>query len=240
MNSRMEKHYGQESLERSKKNKALYESIYDTDIITDATVKLQDNEKVIDMKKVNEMVQNREEYIKQKKYKEALSLEEDEEEEQTQYDIYADIESRIFDINMILENAKKQRDTQPGMKKRIRNTQYDILNKLNLKEMVEEVEEEDQAFFSKEGDIDDLFHQLKGNENTVVTRPVREEEKEVKKENDTFYTSVMSFTKDDFEELKDLKKTVKRNNRLIKVLTTILILALLAIAGVVVYNMFFK
>lgn len=241
METRMDRHYNSETLERTKKNKDLYNNIYAEELLTTASVKLLDNENVIDINKVKEMVNNREEYQKIKKYNEAMSTDIDEEETVSNYDIYDDIESRIFDINTILENARKQRSTKPGFEKKLRNTQYDILNKLNLNEVREDEEEMDNDFFGKDSDVNSLFDQLKGSENTVVTKPIKDDTKDIKSESDTsFYTNVMAFTKDDFDELKDLKKTVRKNNVLIKVLITILVLAILGIAAVIAYNIFIK
>lgn len=239
MKSRMEKHYSELPLERTKKNKSLYESVSREDLVLNESVKLLDNENIIDINKIKEMVQSREEYMKKKKYNEIIPSRK-EEEEPTNYDIYDDIESRIFDINTILENARKHRNTNSETSKKLRNTQYDILNQLNLNAKIEE-EEMDQDFLNQEGNIDGLFEQLMGSEHTVKTKPIEEEVKSVKIEEDNmFYTSVTSFTKDDFDELKDLKKTVKRNNVLIRALIAVLIIAMLTISGVVVYNIFIK
>ena len=74
----------------------------------------------------------------------------------------------------------------------------------------------------------DLFEDLKGKDDTVLTEPVKAEEVSSNKAN-TFYTSSLSFTKEDFEDFQDLQTTVNKNNRLIKVLISILVIVLIAI-----------
>jgi len=109
---------------------------------------------------------------------------------------------------------------------------------------------------------EDLLDELKkGSENTIVTAPIKEETndeivtsaiketqtkedkldlKEINETNNemkafdkSFYTNSMSFSKEDFEGFEELEKNVKKNNILVKVGISILVLLALATIFVV-------
>jgi hypothetical protein len=271
MQSRMEKYYSNNNdLERSRKNNKLYEDINDSTPSTSVT--LMDNVSEIDISKIKEMLSNREDYQRVKKYQDIVKKDDDE-EEKTEYDIYEDIENKIYDINSILEEARSKRETNDERENRrkLKSTQYNILSKLDLKAMdeedIKEKEEMVSDFFTNDKDITklieksvveekeeatemtttDLFASLKSTEDTIMTEPIinSDETKDEKieledtveeKQADTFYTNVMSFTKEDFEELHNLHTTVKSNNRLIRGLILVLIIIMLAIGTYVLMN----
>jgi hypothetical protein len=247
----------QDQSARTKKNQDLYEDIY-SNTFSSSNVTLLDNANEIDISKIQELVQNREGYNRIKEFKSVLKTPSAEEDKEN-YDIYEDIDNKIYDINTILEEAKAKRGVSEREKYRnLKNTQYNILTKLNLNEE-EEKEEMVTDFFTQDKTIKDLlvtldedknkdlqaktsldlFENLKGN-NTVLTEPISEEAKKINvnspEENDTFYTSHLNFTKEDFEDFQNLHNTVKKNNTLIKVLISILILVLLTVIGFLVYS----
>lgn len=259
MKSRMDRYNNVEQNQsaRTKKNQDLYEDIY-SNTFSSSNVTLLDNASEIDISRIQELVQNREGYNRIKEFKSILKTPVAEEENEN-YDIYEDIDNKIYDINMILEEAKAKRGTSEREKYRnLKNTQYNILTKLNLNEE-EEKDEMVTDFFTQDKTIKDLlvtldedknqelqtktsldlFENLKGN-NTVLTEPISEETKKINinnsEENDTFYTSHLNFTKEDFEDFQSLHNTVKKNNTLIKVLISILIIALLFVIGFLVYS----
>ena len=267
LKTRMERYFtDQEEIARTSKNQDLYQDIY-TDLPS-SNVTVLNNESEIDISKIKELVQNREGYKRVKDYQTVLntpSLDEDNEE----YDIYEDIDNKIYDINMILEDAKSKRGPSDREKYRsLRNTQYDILSKLNLNEAAEPDPEDEMVtdFFTQDKTMKDfitslhtevtggeektlsqtktsvdLFADLKGSDNTILTEAITEEKaktvKTTSEEDETFYTSHMNFTKEDFEGFQNLQSTVKKNNKLIKVLIAILTVIIIAVAGFVVFTM---
>lgn len=267
LKTRMERYFeGEEEIVRTKKNQDLYQDIYND--LPSSNVTVLNNESEIDISKIKELVQNREGYKRVREYQSILktpSLDDDKEE----YDIYEDIDNKIYDINMILEDAKSKRGTSERERYRsLRNTQYDILSKLDLNEASEPEQEDEMVtdFFTKDKTIKDfitslhteikgtdettitqtktsvdLFADLKGSDNTILTEAITEEKaKEVKKANEddeTFYTNHMNFTKEDFEGFQNLQTTVKKNNRLIKVLIAVLTVIIIAVASFVIFTM---
>jgi hypothetical protein len=243
---------------RTTKNKNIYDDLYNNNLPS-SNVSLLDNESEIDISKINELVQNREGYKRVKEFESVLKpkiLENDKEE----YDIYEDIDNKIYDINMILEEAKSKRGTSEREKYRnLQNTQYNILSKLDLNENEEpEIDEMVTDFFTKDKAIKelmdddvkektrsetktsvDLFEDLKGNEDTILTEAISENKVNTHtkstEEDSTFYTNHLSFTKEDFEDFQNLQTTVKKNNLLIKVLITILTFVLAAIVIVLIF-----
>jgi hypothetical protein len=261
MKSRMDRYTNeQDQGARTAKNQNLYEDIY-SNTVSSSNVTLLDNESEIDISKIKELVQNREGYKRVKEFESVLNTKQIT-EEQENHDIYEDIDNKIYDINMILEEAKAKRPVSEREKYRsLKNTQYNILSNLNLNEKTDE-DEMDTDFFTQDKTMKnlmanlndkvkddnektktetktsvDLFDDLKGDSNTVLTEPVKEDTSISKKaeESNTFYTSHMSFTKEDFEDFQNLQTTVKKNNRLIKVLISTLIIALVAIAVFLVF-----
>jgi hypothetical protein len=265
MKTRIEKYHKNSNLKRTQKNDHLYEKLYEIDS-TPVEVELLDNVKEIDISKIKEMIDNREEYKSMQKYRQIVKTE-DAETEPT-YDIYEDIENKMYDINNILEKAKSKRDPENEAGKKLRNTQYNILSKLDLNEAIKEQEEDAEIeemvtdFFTHSGDLSkiiekedeievdksgDLFSSLKSNnENTVLTEPIKNEQiknKEAKDEaelmkDNSFYTNVHSFVKEDFEELQHLQGVVKKNNKLIKIMITILIISIIVLLVLFAINIF--
>ncbi|HHT38062.1 MAG TPA: hypothetical protein GXZ95_01450 [Mollicutes bacterium] len=252
MKTRMERYkVNQERTCRTQKNEALYEKIYEK-ALPSSDVALLDNESEIDISKIKDLVQQREGYKRIKEFESVLLKPNLEENDEEKNDIYEDIDDKIYDINAILEEARSKREpTEREKYRNLRNTQYNILTNLNLNEEYEE--EMDPDFFTKDKTMRelitslnektenifertrsntkmnvDLFEDLKGKDDTVLTEPVKAEEVSSNKAN-TFYTSSLSFTKEDFEDFQDLQTTVNKNNRLIKVLISILVIVLIAI-----------
>lgn len=264
MKTRMERYFDeQDEVARTKKNQDLYEDIYNN--LPSSNVTVLDTGSEIDISKIKELVESREGYKRVRQYQSIMKTP-DIEEEKEEYDIYKDIDNKIYDINMILEDAKSKRVISDREKYRnMRNTQYDILSKLNLSEEPE-VEEMVSDFFTQDKAMKsfitnihkevkesndktgvqskvsvDLFEDLKGGENTILTEALTEEKINSAPNNATedagFYTSHFNFTKEDFEGFQNLQTTVKKNNKLIKVLITILMIVLIAIVVFLAFTM---
>ena len=195
MKTRMEKYYDEENNNialRERKNKNLYENINDYEvedyeIKTNATV-LDNNAKNIDVEKIKKILDTK--YNKQPKRRSIVVDEEDYQEPDISLD-----ETREYDINAILEKARSEKevDYERERLKKIRDTQYDILNSLDIDtEKKEEPTEEKNELMdlintitakelevkNQKEDLDplDILTDLKGSDNTVVVDGVHEEE----------------------------------------------------------------
>ena len=195
MKTRMEKYYDEENNNialRERKNKNLYENINDYEvedyeIKTNATV-LDNNAKNIDVEKIKKILDTK--YNKQPKRRSIVVDEADYQEPDISLD-----ETREYDINAILEKARSEKevDYEKERLKKIRDTQYDILNSLDIDtEKKEEPTEEKNELMdlintitakelevkNKKEDLDplDILTDLKGSDNTVVVDGVHEEE----------------------------------------------------------------
>ncbi len=208
MKTRMEKYYETEKIDtplRAEKNIDLYENINnyevnDYKLDSNATI-LDSNAQNIDVEHIKKILDTR--YNKEPKRK-SIALEPEEEET---LDISLD-ETREYDINAILEKARseKEEDYEKERLKKVRDTQFDILNslvidsnsikeELNKEEKTEQVSEEksednelmdlintitmremDKQIKEKEVDPLDILSDLRGSEDTVVIGGIKEEE----------------------------------------------------------------
>jgi len=232
----------QEPKPRSQQNEELYGSIYTRDLLS--SEKPLNNEKEIDLSNIKDLMIEREGYSRVKDLKDLLSSEKIEDKYDQKY--YQDIDNKIYDINEMLKQARSQNeDLEREKYRKLMNTQYDILGKLDLNEQFE-TDEMDTTFFTREKlKNTDLLEELKGDEGTILTEAVKAED--CKKYLDSkespenlFYTGYKNFSTEDFEEIQDLKNKVKKNNGLIKFLIVILILIFLVIIGLISYTVFLR
>lgn len=266
MASRMDRYYKTdvEVKERSKKNASLYKTIYDdatySNIEGVATIE-KSNE--IDISKIKELLQSREEYQKSREYHKIVKPEPDiKPVVQTKLE-----EDRNYDIRDILNKAKEEK-TEENKVRSLNNTQYDILKNLNLKEDFDkhdylpddnEIKElintiTSTSIINKMDDRElslNILDDLKSTGNTMVTpTSAIDELLKQSKENDddddteemdkSFYTSSLNFGKDDFEEIKDINTNIKKNNILIKILLFVLLMIILATVAFIAYSFIIK
>ncbi len=196
MKTRMEKYYDEENNNialRQQKNEKLYENINDYEVDdykleTNATV-LDNNAKNIDVEQIKKILDTK--YNKQPKRR-SIIVEEDEYQEPN---VSLD-ETREYDINAILERARSEKevDYEKERLKKIRDTQFDILNSLDIdSEEKEEVKTENdelldlintitakeletQSSNKEELDPLDILTDLKGSDDTVVVDGIHESE----------------------------------------------------------------
>lgn len=266
MDSRMDKYY--KSLnnigKRSQKNEELYkevnkQTLEDFNVNSNVSV-LSDNGTSINLDDLRELLDKK--YSSSNKRKklefDLPNVEEDIELEKT----------KEYDINAVLEKAHENKvvDYEKERLKKIRDTQYDILKGLNLKneEVEEDVSPEEKKLMTlintitanelnQENNMNplDLFEDLKGNEDTQVLPALGTNTKVydtnkasniVKKDNqidNSFYTKSFNLSKNDFEDFKDLEDDVKSNKIIVIILTIVIIVALLV--GIFVFlNIYFK
>ena len=201
MKTRMEKYYDEENNNialRQQKNESLYENLndYEVDdykIEANATV-LDNNAKNIDVEKIKKILDTK--YNKTPKRRSIVVEERDYEEPNISLD-----ETREYDINAILERARSENncDYEKERLKKIRDTQFDILNSLDIEGEEEEKEETkdnnelmdlintitakelEVKNSKKEPDLDplDILTDLKGSDDTVVVDGIHEEAESV-------------------------------------------------------------
>ena len=161
--------------------------------------------------------------------------------------------------NRLLERDRKAReekeiDYNKDRLKKIRDTQFDILNSLDLKEY--EKKEENPVKSAKEEELMtlintitskelaktskldpfDILSDLKGSDNTQVLSGIEEEVKkddtkkmiEKEKLENSFYTTTNAFTQSDFDDFNDLKDDLKATKIIIRVLIVLIIIAFIA------------
>lgn len=252
MQTRMEKYTDvhEEVGQRFKKNEELYKKISDQEldkytVKTNATV-LDDNGTNIDVEHIKRILETK--YNSTPKRK-SIVIPEDNNEE-----VIDEIETKEYDINLILEKAKENEsaDYDKNRFKKLRDTQYDILKELNLnpddistkdveedkdelRELINTITQKELENRKKEDDPLDLFPDLKGDENTVVLDGMKEEvektlESEVANEaklENSFYTTTTAFTQSDFDDFDDLKKEVKGHKVVLTIVTILIVLAIL-------------
>jgi 2-succinyl-5-enolpyruvyl-6-hydroxy-3-cyclohexene-1-carboxylate synthase len=263
MPSRMEKYYrtNTEIKQRSKINEDLYKNIYDvaeyTNIEGIANIE-KTNE--IDLTKIKELLNNREEARREKECRHIVKEPQPIVEQSVQLE-----EEKNYDIRDILNKAKDERNDPDAQYHSLKNTQYNILKNISLKDTINnndylEAEEElkelintitSTSMLNKLGDKElslNILDELKSSENTLIgnsksIRAILEEEKQKHQEAEekhdidkSFYTSSLSFNDEDFDELKEINVTLKKNNILIKILLFILLVIIIAGTGFVVFN----
>lgn len=250
MPSRMERYYNSDTEEskRTAKNEELYRKIYDEEEYSNiegiATL-TRNNE--VDITKIKDMIQNRENYRNQKRYHEFMD--DDEIILEPKIEEY---EEKNYDINDILNKAKNEYNKQTYHS--LKDNELPDLNRIRKLEEVEDLEEDEKlkglintitntSMLNKLGDKElslDVLDDLKSNGTTIMDVP-SPKSKTINSEMDTtFYTAGMKFKDKDFEELKDMNTNIKKNNKLIKILITIIALIVVATLGILVYKFVIK
>ena len=225
MASRMEKYYKTttDSNSRTSKNAGLYDEIYDN-------VKYSNVEEILKIEKTNEIdIAKIKDFIKEyeeqknhnhKVVKKVVLDQQKIEEDPQQYD-----------LKQMIDDAKKIRP-KDEKERYVHSIKYQyITNKLN------EVEDSDIKLddltnieaLQQLGDCElslDLLDSLKDDEFLVEEAFIKKDDDKEEDMDDLFYTNSMKFSKEDFEELDDINKNLKKNN----IWITILVFIILVIA----------
>lgn len=243
MPSRMEKYYqgGTSVKRRSDKNQDLYRTIYEEGEYTNVEgISIIEKNEKIDIEKIRELIGSaKKEEEKPKEIKKTVyePLYQHEEEEKS------------YDIKDVLNKAKSER---PEPENKFSNTQYNILKNIHLDDTVQAPSTVDDADLksmieaittnSKLGETGDLLDDLK----TIHAPNLKEELKvdiaekeETQKEPEidrSFFTSSLGFTSDDFEDLKEMKDSLRTNNVLTKILLFILLVVIVTGVMFLVYH----
>ena len=254
----MERYYknGKKTASRTARNKRLYNSIYSygkySNIEGIASI---DNTNEIDITKVKQMLDNREKYQAQRKYRKLTDGDENVQELPKVHKRYKEEEDRTYDIMDVLTKAREKKE--PDDKERvISQASYDVLKNIELKrnadgksyynndeldDMVQTIT--NTSMLNKLDDATlaaDMFSDLTGiNDDTQVgnlnnLREFIEKDKPKEKTeptmDNTFFTSNLKIKKSDFVG----NEPGKEPSVLKTVLLTILILGIIAVAGILI------
>ena len=222
----------EESL-RSTKNKNIYDTIYskkEYDNVEENVTKVKPNE--VDLAKLRELLkrEEKEEFHIVKKETPIILPE-------MELD-----DSKKYDLRDILSKAKDTKEEEPEKLRSLRNTEYDILKGINIKERIKEEEQKNKlkemidsvnntSALNKLNDKELSLNLLSDLEGTTVIEEVKEDNEEIDK---SFYTSSLGFTVNDFEELKDMNNDIQKDNKIIKILLVLIIIFMIIATAFVV------
>ncbi len=222
MESRVSKYSNNDTevLSRTKKNQRLYSEIGDLENkpydINSNSVVLENNPKTIDIDKLKDMLDKQ--YKEEIKSKSLASLDGMSEVSQISLN-----ETREYDINAILSKAKEERksDYEEDRLKKLRNTQLDILNGLNienqkhdeevsisvskeegnkLKSLIDTINLTEEINSTKSMDPLDLLSELKGNNDETKVDGVQELTQEIMKKAQELDTNQIEKVHDELEK----------------------------------------
>ena len=240
MPSRMEKYYqgGTSVKRRSDKNQDLYRDIYEEGEYTNVEgISIIEKNEKIDIDKIRELIGASQQDTQPKPR---------EMKKPTYEPLYQEeLEEKSYNIKDVLDKAKSER---PESENKFSNTQYNILKNIqlndnlqapqivnddDLKSMIEAI-----TINSKLGETGDLLDDLKTIhapqlKNEIEEKDTTEKEPEIDR---SFFTSSLGFTNDDFEDLKEMKDSLKTNNILTKILLFILLVVIVTGVMFLVYH----
>ena len=163
MATRMQKYYedGQNLHSRTEKNQELYKEIANSEIdkfelSSNATV-LSDAKNNIDIEKIKKILDTKYNEVPKRR---SIRLEQEEETKAINFE-----DTKEYDINAILEKAKEDKEANYEQErlKKLRDTQYDILNHLNL-EKEESDEKDDKEKAPSQDDLMELINTITAKE----------------------------------------------------------------------------
>ena len=227
MESRMEKYYRDnlDGFERSKKNEKLYKDV-SREITELDNLPIPDNSNEIDLNGLKQIISSRDEYRKVKDLGRTFVSEKPLYPNEVKEDVKEKDENRIYDINVLLENAKNEinKGNAPEGTKKINANFLTDMEEAEVPSDEKEVPSNNDAYEEaqkvvdkhQDGDINknsitdslplDILTDLKGSDNTVVTDPIVKEEVTMInniKDGETFYSGSFNFSKKDFDESDD-------------------------------------
>ncbi len=199
------------SMSRVKKNQDIYNSDDMSELsrfkATDNVSIISDAEKEIDLEKIKNYINSKEEKEEKRKRLDIDIPQTEEKEIERQ-------EFRTYDINSVLETARenKEIDYEEQRHRKLNNTQYDILKNIKINNKKELQEKTSQDYNTtektivdliqdiqnkpKNEDVNDLFSDLMSdNENTVVMAPIEEDEINKKNMKETLANITMDLEK---------------------------------------------
>lgn len=244
--SRMDKYYATDkTMERTKKNSQLYEEVYD-DLYRNQTytnMTVIDSAKEININKLKNILDEREKQYDTRQYRTMVQYPEIvNEQEETEA-----VEEKLYDINLILDNAKNNRkfieDAREKEKlgKACINLEQDAYENLvkDEKEVMQLVNTLSMGAVNPNDDCDDLLKDLKASDNTIITAPIKSDMDHTNLKSGSFYTDSLIFTKNDFDDFQKLNTQLKKGkliNRLIIMFITLFVIIGLLYVGLKYYK----
>lgn len=258
MKTRMEKYYrsNSDNNRRSVRNTDLYRTIYDMGEYSNVEGIININKTdEIDIAKIKDLLKRVEDENAVKRHQIVREVEpnqgrcEDMKSEQKNYD-----------IREVLNQARESRPQVEKEHRSLDSTQYNILKKIKL-----DMDEKGKDYFANEEGLLELIHtitntsmlnklgdkelsldllsSLKSSGKTTVYEQgldcENEQNNNLKESIDrSFFTSSMNFQEEDFEQLKDINNSLKKNNFLIKFLSFVLFATIIFVMLYVVYTFF--
>ena len=253
----MERYYKKETQgnSRTKRNTRLYNSIYSygkySNIEGIASI---DNTNEIDITKVKKMLDNREKYQAERRYRRLTNDDKQVQDLPVMHSKYKEDNDRTYDIMDVLTKAKEKKE--PDDKERVLSkTSYDVLKSLDLKRNVNRRDLYDDGLDSMVQTISntsalnklddaslaaDMFSDLQGhNENTQVGKigdikeliKTQQYDKKEQTMDNSFFTSDLKLKKKDFIGYGEEEK---KGSVFKTVFVTILILGIIAVIGILV------
>ena len=187
---------------------------------------IPDNSNEIDLNGLKQIISSRDEYRKVKDLGRTFVSEKPLYPNEVKEEVKEKDENRIYDINVLLENAKNEinKGNAPEGTKKINANFLTDMEEAEVPSDEKEVPSNNDAYEEaqkvvdkhQDGDINknsitdslplDILTDLKGSDNTVVTDPIVKEEVTMInkiKDGETFYSGSFNFSKKDFDESDD-------------------------------------
>lgn len=223
----MDKYYKENTLEESRttKNRDIYEKVKEEDfdkLSLTSNISILDTDTTnLDIEKLKNLLEER--YTKPKRSAPSM----DEEETSTKSE--DDEDTKEYDLKKVIEDAHKNKDVDYDKErfKKLRDTQYEILNSLDLNRSDEPVIEEsltveeanlmnliktvnDNSLKAKQNAEDDLMSSLKGGDDTEVMKPLDFEDDDDEDEEEVHNDKKPTIL-EELEKTKRLSKTEIQN-----------------------------
>lgn len=211
MANRMDRYGEQDGLSRALKNRNLYDTLYDSkeySIKTDERTISRTNE--LDLDAIKSMI------AEEKKYEKKIQIVPKEIVDNHE-------EEKAYDINEVLLQARTNYKDD-NVKRSLKENPYEI------REKIEKFKEEEKPEV-----IDDMFGDLIDTK-TLKEASIKEMINKEKKDDSNKDTMALGLVDKDFEELKDMHESIKKNNVLLKIFLGILIFAALLVTAYAIYK----
>lgn len=229
MASRMDRYRIEEG--RSVRNQNIYKELEELGTYTNIEgIASIEGSNEIDISKIKEMLKNRENYQKEKRYKELLNNEEKVEISEKP----SEEEQKNYDIKDVLSDALKSRKITENDNHKIELSKYEI-----IKEIIDKKNKKKDDEVANSNLLDNLIDQNeeKGNTDLTIKQVIDEARNEQDDEMDkSFFTSSLSLTSSDFEDLKLMHTDIKKNNKLLKVISVIMGISILIFLIIILFK----
>lgn len=214
MANRMDRYGEEDGLSRSLKNRSLYDTLYDS-----KEYSIKTNEKTISRTNELNLDAIKSMIAEEKKYEKKVQI--------VPKEIVDDHEDeKAYDINEVLVQARTNYK-EDNLKRSLKENPFEI------RERIEKLKEEEE----KPELLDDMFGDLMATktlkEGSIKEIIEKEKEETVEPEKTSLNLGLVD---KDFEELKDMHESIKKNNVLLKIFLGILILVALLITAYAIYK----